>query len=89
MNDRRRADEQLGYITAKLESHMNTEGERMAALEGKVASLDGKMDQILMKVNAFKLLGAFLKTVGSIVFLALALKFGDIKLAWDVFMKGF
>lgn len=93
--DRRHTDEQLGYISgkmealdAKLDSHMDSEEEKIEKLEKRIDNIDEKMDQILLKHNTAKVVWSVVKFLGTVGFLIVTLKMGDIKLAWEIFLKG-
>jgi hypothetical protein len=90
--DRRQADNQIGYVTARVEDldeklsfHMTKEEQKIDKLEGRIDGLEAKMDRILEKTQTLKGMFLLLKFLASATFLVFALKFGDIKLAWDIF----
>ena len=94
-HDRRHTDEQIGYLTGKLESiddklgsHMDSEEEKIERINNRIDGLEDKMDRILAKHNTVKVVFSTLKFLGTVLFLIVTLKAGDIKLAWDIFIRG-
>ena len=90
--ERRKSDEHLGYLTAKVEgldskidTHMDSEEEKIERVEKRIGSLEEKVDKILEKTQTVRGMLLLLKFLGTAILFAVALKFGDIKTAWDIF----
>lgn len=88
MSDRRNSDIVLGQLVGEVKSINEKLNTHTSKEETRMDTMEGKLDQLLIKHNTMKVVWSTIKFAGTIGFLVFAGYKGDIKMAWDVFIKG-
>jgi uncharacterized membrane protein YjjP (DUF1212 family) len=79
---RRMDDQQIGYLTAKVEGLESLLKNHIENEESKLEAVHTKLDKALEQLSLYRFMLMFLKTVGYTLLFVLAFKFGDIKSLW-------